>query len=392
MNLRSISICATLALALTASAVAQNRAFTAIPIGNGNTAGSNVGANTIGSDPIAPCGFIGADVWYVYTATCNGTVTATTCAPGNATYDTVIAAYEGSCGSHNLTYLTCNDDACIGLQSTITFSAAQGVQYYIAVGGYFGATGNFTLNVSCAAAAPLNNECANAIGISLNQRIVGTNVGSTTSAAPSGCNNGLDVWYTFTAAASGPCNVTTCATGGSTNYDTVLNVYTGGCGGLVNVACNDDNCGILESDLTFTAAAGTQYWVTVGGYAPNATTGRFGLKVSQQNNVTFTFWDQGPGTVGFNINDTGGNYYFFVTTDGTNFPNAWFFGINMDWTGITGQATAGYPFQGPLNACGVQGPFGPLPSGFTVYAVAITVPFVGGPAYAVSAPQTFTTL
>jgi hypothetical protein len=57
----------------------------------------------------------------------------------------------------------------------------------------------------------------------------------------------------------------------------------------------------------------------------------------------------------------------------------------MTWNDILFQASAGYPFQGSLSGCGTQGPFGPLPSGFTVYAVAFGVPFIGGGPTAVGA-------
>ena len=56
--------------------------------------------------------------WYAYTASCDGTATATTC--GGSAYDTALSAWD-SCGGSQL---ACNDDAC-GLQSTIAWHRSQ---------------------------------------------------------------------------------------------------------------------------------------------------------------------------------------------------------------------------------------------------------------------------
>jgi hypothetical protein len=105
-----------------------------------------------------------------------------------------------------------------------------------------------------------------------------------------------DIWFTFTAACTGPTSITTC---GST-FDTVLAVYHG-CPylwGQFNtppfayfctaepdqaIACNDDYgpCG-LQSLLTFNAMSGTQYLVRVGSYSPSVT-GTGQLSISADN-------------------------------------------------------------------------------------------------------------
>ncbi|MFN0012289.1 MAG: hypothetical protein ACKVS8_11675 [Phycisphaerales bacterium] len=91
-----------------------------------------------------------------------------------------------------------------------------------------------------------------------------TSDGPSSACAPSG----NDVWLRFTPACAGPVSVTTCGS----NFDTVLDVFTA-CpsGGGIVVSCNDDTtaCGAVltnPSSLAFDAAAGTTYWIRIGGF------------------------------------------------------------------------------------------------------------------------------
>ncbi|MBI1849448.1 MAG: hypothetical protein HYR85_03785 [Planctomycetes bacterium] len=118
----------------------------AIEIGNGMTMGNNIGATT--SSPTGSCGVMGSDVWYSYTATCTGLVRASFCAQygGMASYDSQIAIFTGDCA--NLNEIACNDDFC-GLQSNVVFPVVAGTTYFIAVGGFAGSQGSFTLSIFC---------------------------------------------------------------------------------------------------------------------------------------------------------------------------------------------------------------------------------------------------
>ncbi len=68
-----------------------------------------------------------------------------------------------------------------------------------------------------------------------------------------------DVVYTYTPTEDGALDISLC---GST-YDTGLYVFDAG---LVEVACNDDFCG-LQSQLTAPVMAGVQYYIVVDGYS-----------------------------------------------------------------------------------------------------------------------------
>ena len=131
---------------------------------DGETAFNNVGASTDG--PVVPesCGQfndpqVGSDVWFSYTATCNGEVIASVC---GSQYDTKMALYTGdSCPSGAPT--ACSDDDCgVGaFTSRVAFQAVEGETYLVRVGGFQGDQGEGTLMVRCGVnvCAPGSGDC-----------------------------------------------------------------------------------------------------------------------------------------------------------------------------------------------------------------------------------------
>ncbi len=137
-----------------------------------------------------------------------------------------------------------------------------------------------------AAPAPPNDNIANAINIttlSFNDTQDSSNATTeTTDPVPpcviqyssangntGGHPNGLynTIWYKFTPQFSA--NLSLDTTGSS--YDTVLSVWSGNPGSLVNVACNDDvNPGVqVQSQLSGIAlTAGTTYYIMTGSFGP----------------------------------------------------------------------------------------------------------------------------
>ncbi|MBI1853249.1 MAG: PPC domain-containing protein [Planctomycetes bacterium] len=74
------------------------------------------------------------------------------------------------------------------------------------------------------------------------------------------------LWYRFIPSSSGNYQIDLCGS----SYDTLLGIWTGpACGPYVNVACNDDFCG-LQSLLTVTLTAGVTYRIEIDGFS-NAT-------------------------------------------------------------------------------------------------------------------------
>ncbi len=106
---------------------------------------SNAGHTT--SLPAWPCGGGGNDRWFEYVATCTGPHRFYTCGTGT-NFDTTLEVLRGACGCPSqMTSLACNDDSC-GLQSSVTVNLQASNSYRIRVGGFGGATGNFTLGVA----------------------------------------------------------------------------------------------------------------------------------------------------------------------------------------------------------------------------------------------------
>lgn len=127
---------------------------------------------------------------------------------------------------------------------------------------------------------PGADDCANATAAS-----DGANPFDTTSALPDGpthtaaeCqvagNLHNNVWFTYTATCTGLLTVTTCEElGGSADYDTRVAVYSGTCGSLTLLGCNDDDafnaCGgapNYHSTVQVLVTSGTTYRISVGGF------------------------------------------------------------------------------------------------------------------------------
>ncbi|MCB9883728.1 MAG: hypothetical protein H6834_18205 [Planctomycetes bacterium] len=265
---------------------------TALPIVDGLNGPYDTTLATLSPEPWPCAGAGGPDLWFVYMPTCNSQATFDTC---GSSYDTSLEAFSGTCGS--LLSVVCNDDNC-GLQSSITIPVTMGAPLYVRVGGYRGATGTFTLNVTCTSPS-MNDECASAIPVTIGSNGTFSNANMTTSAPAWPCGaGGNDMWFVYTAACPTTITVDTCSA--RTTYDTTLEVFSGTCTNLVPVLCNDDTCG-LQSQVTFPSTVGASYYIRVGGY--NGATGTFELILSTSGNGTFTTLP--TGCAGLSLQATG---------------------------------------------------------------------------------------
>jgi len=258
---RAVAFAATaFAAALPALAQPANDSCSnATPMGNASISGTTTGST---NDFVGTCGSSTStgDVWYAYTATASGSVTAATCAGAN--YDTVISVHT-ACGSGNA--IVCNDDNC-GLQSSVDFSATAGVVYLVRVSGFNGAFGDFTLTVGPGGGAqpPINDTCDGAIEVG-NGTFNGT-TGFANADGASTCSGAEepDVYYLYTAPATQAVSVSTCA---NSTFDTAVSIHSGCPATTKNqIACNDDACG-TRSELTFAATEGVQYVIRISGPA-----------------------------------------------------------------------------------------------------------------------------
>ena len=111
-----------------------------------------------------------------------------------------------------------------------------------------------------------NDQCGGALAIfgmtytNAQFTTTATSIGDPVPACIPGFGNG--VWYQFTPDFSGQIVVDTFGS----DFDTGLALYTGACGALTEVACNDDTGG-LTSQIVSGVTAGTTYYVLAGGYS-----------------------------------------------------------------------------------------------------------------------------
>lgn len=173
------------------------------------------------------------DLWYVYSGGA-GDITASLC---GSDYDTLIRVFD-ACGGNQIAV---NDDLC-GTQSEVTFTADGTSSYFIAVEGFQTSEGAFTISLTCDVTIPppANDECVNAIALSIGNQTSGTTAGATenlTDEKPSCDPFGTiaDVWYTVTLP-SGADNLT-------------INTVTTGTSSEANVAIYPDGCGVLDADI-----------------------------------------------------------------------------------------------------------------------------------------------
>lgn len=304
-----------------------------IPVTNGDTAFSTIGATTDGPDEPTACYFlgysdIGSDIWYRYTATCTGNLTVDLC---NSNYDTKVAVYNSptcsvisDCPAASPP-LDCNDDfqPC-GIHSYATVPVVTGQCLTIRIGGYLGIQGTGTMRLncsiipppsgaccddgvclgtmtevecqnrngtwfqgpgvscpsfSCPVTPPPNDLCANCIRVETGVAYQGrTRAATGTDISSCADNDTKDVWNCWTADCTGRVSITTCGS----DFDTTLAVYTA-CGGT-QLKCDDDGClPTTRSKVTLDVTEGTTYTIRVSGF--NLAVGNYKLMVEDCKNA-----------------------------------------------------------------------------------------------------------
>ncbi|MCB0790636.1 MAG: T9SS type A sorting domain-containing protein [Flavobacteriales bacterium] len=282
-----------------------------------------------------------------------------------ATFDTQITLYNNG-GGGSLGY---NDDFC-GLQSQVTWTATYTGQLRVLVDQYncvpvaAGATNGICapLVIQCSSPPPplTNDNPCTAINLTVNTNCVPgtyTNVGATATGgvpAPS-CSfyTGGDIWFTFTAPATG---IATIETFSGTMTDASMALYTApSCSGtFTEVACDDDSGPGLMPYLTFTnLTPGQVYYVRVWGYF--GATGTFSICVHGITtmpagdcvyllDMSDSFGDGWDGsTVGISVN--GGAFTYYTVTGSSNIA---LIGLNIGDILVV-QYTANSPYEGEIS-------------------------------------------
>ncbi|MBY0263273.1 MAG: hypothetical protein K2Q20_13075, partial [Phycisphaerales bacterium] len=227
----------------------------------------------------ATAGTLSRGVWWKYT---NGASTSRLSLTDTSTTDVLITVYEssdGTCGT--LAYQFCVDEG----ETNIPFNLKPGTTYYIATSRW-GTTVptdptnvNMTFNVVAATPPPANNSCVSALNITTAS---GSNLadigGAINSVPPATCqatgtsNAGgsayFPVWYAYT---SGPTAEAFTWTENLAD-DVVVTFFTGICGSLTQVTCQDGGSGTTETgSLVLTPS--TNYQIRVSRRVSNAAAG-----------------------------------------------------------------------------------------------------------------------
>ncbi len=270
-------------------APANDDCANALPIAAGDTAFSTVGASTDST-----LGTNNNDIWYVYTSPGNGVATFSTCNAADFDTDLVLLTADSTCGAQAA--LAINDDAagCAGNTTILNAGVEAGQTYLLSVGAFgAGGAGTGTLSVSFVEAAA-NDSCDGAEQITLGTPVTFSNAASTTSASDplfscifGGPGQGFgSTWFRFTADGSSVQLDTSDSMGSN---DTVVGVYSGDCGNLIEVACGEDidfdGLNFLTQVIATGLTAGTEYLVQVSTFN-EAAAGEITLAVNTGPSVT----------------------------------------------------------------------------------------------------------
>ncbi|MGH1436401.1 MAG: T9SS type A sorting domain-containing protein [Lewinella sp.] len=206
------------------------------------------------------------------------------------TYDyEVIVTFNNAPGSGTLDLTAGTGSASVAIGSSPQTVLITGLT---ADGNNVNVTASFSANGACTASAnalftapvacpPANNDCANATVIPVtldgtcSNQILGTNVGATASGETptpscSSFGSGIDNWYIVTVPGSGDVTIEMQSAGGPTDWG--MQVYTGGCGSLVRLECDDDDGSGLFPLVTLTSRTpGEELLVRVFEYSNNET-------------------------------------------------------------------------------------------------------------------------
>jgi thiol-disulfide isomerase/thioredoxin len=227
---------------------------------------SNMGATSEPGEPKHAGATGGASVWWSWRATQAGYVTITT---SGSSFDTLLAVYTGD-SVDKLTEVASNDEASeMESTSEVSFTAAAGQVYRIAVDGYYGDYGTVYWRLFYSSnESPTNDNFANAIILTGTNLVTsGNNGGASRELGEpyhNGYSGGRSVWWSWKAPFSGP---VTMSTAGS-SFDTVMAVYVGT--SLTSLACvdsDDESGGSGTSKVQFDAMAGVTYRIAVDGYS-----------------------------------------------------------------------------------------------------------------------------
>jgi len=260
--------------------------------------GTTSSGTTIAASPSAEtapsCGPNGVndDVWFKFTATSTSHRISLSNVSGST--DMAMAVYSGDCGS--LVQVLCTDP-----ESVDVTGLTVGQEYKVRVWTYSSTvttTATFDICVGTLPPPPSNDECSNAVPLTVGSifdqfAVSGTTLSSSNSnALTADClftptNVGGNVWYSVVVPASGDLTIETAAVTGSPLADTVMSVFTD-CGTTTSIECDDDTGNGNFSKIELTGQTpGATLLVSVWKYS-TATDGAFQISAYDSSIVLAT--------------------------------------------------------------------------------------------------------
>ena len=109
----------------------------------GPTVGNNTAATLEDGEPVHANKTGGKSIWYTWHATFDGVMSLTTL---GSSFDTLMAVYTGT-ELKDLTLVAADDDSGGRFASKVVFNCVEGVDYQIAIDGYYGASGSVILSM-----------------------------------------------------------------------------------------------------------------------------------------------------------------------------------------------------------------------------------------------------
>ncbi|HTH47877.1 MAG TPA: hypothetical protein VMB21_10230, partial [Candidatus Limnocylindria bacterium] len=235
----------------------------------------------------------GQSVWWEWTSPTNGVVAIST---SGSTFNTTLGIYTGT-SLDDLQEVKSNDNysnqAGADQTSQVTFPAAAGTRYLIAVDGYYSDAGAIRLSIF-PGDPPLNDNFADRFPLTgFFATVKASSVNATTETAAGEklltftnstgnvdfTSAGYTVWWTWTAPTNGRVKIFT----SDITFDTRLGVFTGGALDQLEFVAAADNRGGMPFDysslVSFTVTAGTTYQIEVDGNIYGGHSGGFTLNL-----------------------------------------------------------------------------------------------------------------
>jgi hypothetical protein len=249
--------------------------------GSVNFSGDNTGATEDGDfEPGSGLEGFGPCVWHKFSIASCANISVAYCGT-NPAYQNLAAFLARTCPATDADYILytagdfslCGDD-----NGTIFWDAVPAGEYWLPVllDEANSAIGPYSITVSAEAcpAAPANDECAGAIQLTSDVNCVVTyfnTTGATETLPPIECmdftsGNAFDVFFMFTATSTDH----TISVGGFDDADAMVELFSGSCGSLVSMQCEDATYP-QTADLEYTSevmlvsglTVGTTYYVRV---------------------------------------------------------------------------------------------------------------------------------